>query len=33
MVHWIFIPVSLFAGALLAVFALALCRAGEDERK
>lgn len=24
MVHWIFIPVSLFAGAMIAVFALAL---------
>lgn len=30
MVHWVAIPVSLFAGALLAVFALALCRAGMD---
>lgn len=33
MVHWVFIPASLFTGALLAVFALALCRAGDDKRK
>lgn len=33
MVHWIWIPVCLFTGALLSVFALALCRAGKDERK
>lgn len=30
MVHWIWIPVSVFAGAFLALFALSLCKAGRD---
>lgn len=30
-IHWIWIPVSVFAGAFLALFAIALCRAGRDD--
>ena len=30
MVHWIWIPVALFAGFFCAVFVLALCRAAGD---
>ena len=29
-IHWIWIPASMFAGAFLAILALALCRAGRD---
>lgn len=33
MVHWVWIPVSVFAGTFLTLLALSLCRAGDDERK
>lgn len=33
MVHWVAIPVSLFIGELIAIFAMALCRAGDNKRK
>ena len=30
MVHWIWIPACLFAGAFMTLLALSLCKAGRD---
>ena len=30
-IHWIWIPVSVFAGAFMTLLALGLCRAGRDD--